>query len=179
MGCSPRKFSNTVTSLLKNSGRFKSKKQPWDFRVSTLQVSLPFRFLPLLLISASSLILSFTPGTFWPLFICQIFSLLHFKFLPNSLPSDFLDLGPHFPTLKLTHSEGEKQTASACGLQSPLKVQDMCTHAQWLGKMTPSNQNRNVSCSPKKKKKKRSLIIWDESRALELGYSSTRVDVRG
>lgn len=48
-----------------------------------------------------------TPGTFWPLLICQIFSLLHLKFFLNSLTCFLITRGPCLPTVKLPHS-GEK-----------------------------------------------------------------------
>lgn len=144
-------LSDLTPHSLKSSWRFKSKAHPWDFRASSLQGSLHLRLLPLLLLSASPLMLSLTPGTFWPLPICQIFSLLHFKFLLNSL-THFLPTswtwGPRSPILKLPHL-GEKARRPArvlCSrLRSPGDVH-RCT-ATW--RTSPRCQDRSVSHYPR------------------------------
>lgn len=113
----------------KSSGRFKSKAHPLDFRKwAAYKAACFLDFFLFLLISASLFILSLTPGKFWPLPVCQIFCLLHFKSLLSSLTHFLLTSwtqGPHSPMLKLRHS-GEKAKWLSCTLCSHLVKPRRC-----------------------------------------------------
>lgn len=127
--------------------------------------------------SSSSLILSFTPGTFWPLSICQIFSLLHFKFFPNSLTHFLLTSwiwGPIFPHWS-SLTRGEKPD-SHCMCSAVTSQNSGWVHTctvTW--KMTPSSQDRSISCYPRLL----NFFFQEGCTTLKLGSFSTFVEVRG